>query len=132
MLEPEKVQLSPMQKTWILDLDGTIVVHDGPYILGKDKFLPGAQEFLASIPENDIIIFLTARGEWEKNHTLKFLKDNHVRYDHIIFGAGQGERILINDNKPDGLVTALAINTTRDCFCRTRFETDYNLGTMYD
>ena len=35
MLEPEKVQLSPMQKTWILDLDGTIVVHDGPYILGK-------------------------------------------------------------------------------------------------
>ena len=33
---------------------------------------------------------------------------------------------------PDGLVTALAINTTRDCFCRTRFETDYNLGTMYD
>ena len=42
MLEPEKVQLSPMQKTWILDFDGTIVVHDGPYILGKDQFLPGA------------------------------------------------------------------------------------------
>ena len=58
MLEPEKVQLSPMQKTWILDLDGTIVVHDGPYILGKDQFLPGAEEFLASIPPNDIIIFL--------------------------------------------------------------------------
>ena len=53
MLEPEKVQLSPMQKTWILDLDGTIVVHDGPYILGRDQFLPGAEEFLASIPPND-------------------------------------------------------------------------------
>ena len=132
MLEPEKVQLSPMQKTWILDLDGTIVVHDGPYILGKDQFLPGAEEFLASIPPNDIIIFLTARGEWEKRHTLQFLKENHVRYDHIIFGAGQGERILINDNKPDGLGTAVAINTTRDRFCRTKFETDHGLGTMYD
>ena len=65
MLEPEKVQLSPMQKTWILDLDGTIVVHDGPYILGKDQVLPGAEEFLASIPPNDISILMTARGEWE-------------------------------------------------------------------
>jgi len=132
MLEPKKVKLSPMQKTWILDLDGTILVHDGPYILGKDQFLQGAKEFLENIPDRDIIIFLTARGEWEKSHTLKFLKENNVRYNHIIFGAGQGERILINDNKPDGLVTAVAINTTRDRFCQTKFETDYNMGTMYD
>lgn len=101
MLEPKEVNLSPMPKTWILDLDGTIVVHDGPYILGHDKFLPGAKEFLDSISEDDMIIFLTARGEWEKEHTLRFLKENHVRYDHIIFGAGQGERVLINDNIPD-------------------------------
>ena len=132
MLEPEELYVSPMQKTWILDLDGTILVHDGPYILGKDKFLPGAKEFLENIPEKDVIIFLTARGEWEKAHTLKFLKENNVRYDHIIFGAGQGERIMINDNKPDGLVTAYAINTTRDRFCQTKFITDYNMGTMYD
>ena len=132
MLEPEEIRVSPMPKTWILDLDGTVLVHDGPYIIGKDEFLPGADEFLQSIPEKDMIIFLTARGEWEKAHTLKFLKDNHVRYDHIIFGAGQGERILINDNKPDGLVTAVAVNTTRDRFCRTNFVTDHNMGTMYD
>ena len=90
MLEPKEVNLSPMPKTWILDLDGTIVVHDGPYILGHDKFLPGAKEFLDGISEDDMIIFLTARGEWEKEHTLRFLKENHVRYDHIIFGAGAG------------------------------------------
>lgn len=132
MLEPEVLTLSPMQKTWILDLDGTILVHDGPYIFGKDQFLPGAKEFLENIPTRDIIIFLTARGEWEKDHTLRFLKENKVRYNHIIFGAGQGERILINDCKPDGLVTAFAINTTRDKFCQTRFETDHNMGTMYD
>ena len=132
MLESEEIRLTPMPKKWILVLDGTILVHDGPYIIGKDEFLPEAEEFLQSIPKKDMIIFLTARGEWEKAHTLKFLKDNHVRYDHIIFGAGQGERILINDNKPDGLVTAVAVNTTRDRFCRTNFVTDHNMGTMYD
>ena len=132
MFEPEELRVSPMQKTWILDLDGTILVHDGPYILGRDQFLPGAEEFMKSITEKDMIIFLTARSEWEKAHTLQFLKDHHVRYDHIIFGAGQGERILINDNKPDGLVTAVAINTTRDKFCQTNVVTDHNMGTMYD
>ncbi|MCR5691303.1 MAG: hypothetical protein K6G62_03700 [Eubacterium sp.] len=132
MLEPKEVKLSSMQKTWILDLDGTLLVHDGPYILGRDEFLPGAREFLDGIPERDIIIFLTARGDWEKAHTLKFLKENHVRYDHIIFGAGQAERIMINDNKPDGLVTAIAINTTRDQFCKTKFVTDHSLTTRYD
>ena len=90
------------------------------------------KEFLENIPENDIIIFLTARSQYEKAHTLRFLEKNHVRYDHIIFGAGQGERILINDNKPDGLTTAIAINTTRDRFCQTEFITDHNMGTMYD
>lgn len=41
-LEPGQLKISPMPKTWILDLDGTLLVHDGPYILGKDRFLPGA------------------------------------------------------------------------------------------
>lgn len=40
-LEPKQIRISPISKTWILDLDGTIVVHDGPYIMGKDEFLPG-------------------------------------------------------------------------------------------
>ncbi|MCR5796327.1 MAG: hypothetical protein K6G63_00200 [Eubacterium sp.] len=132
MLEPEELHISPMPKTWILDLDGTLVVHDGPFIMGRDEFLPGAREFLESIPEKDTIILLTARMDYEKAHTLKFLRENHVRYDQIIFNAGQGERILINDNKPDGLKTAIAINTTRDKFCQTNFVTDYTMGTMYD
>lgn len=130
--EPEKVKLSPHDKTWILDLDGTIVVHDGPYFLGHDEFLPEAKEFLDSIPPSDMIIFLTARSTYEKRHTLEFLERNHVRYDHIIFNAGHGERILINDNKPDGLKTAVAINTKRDRFCKTEFSIDSNMTTMYD
>ena len=89
-------------------------------------------EFLDSIPSRDMIIFLAARSTYEKEHTLRFLKENDVRYDHIIFNAGQGERIMINDMKPDGLVTAYAVNTKRDRFCRTEFITDSKLGTDYD
>lgn len=132
MEQSKEIRVSPLAKTWILDLDGTIVVHNGPYRYGTDHFLPGAREFLENIPAQDMIIFLTARNNYEKAHTLRFLKDNNVRYDHIIFNAGHGERILINDNKPDGLVTAMAINTERDVFCKTRFVTDRTMGTMYD
>ena len=72
-LEPDEIRLSPLPKTWILDLDGTLVVHDGPFIMRKDEFLPGAREFLDSIPKRDMIIFLTARSEYEKPHTMRFL-----------------------------------------------------------
>lgn len=42
MLEPERLHISPMQKTWILDLDGTIPVtgnHYGyePFSIAKEK-----------------------------------------------------------------------------------------------
>ena len=40
IMEPEEIRVSPMSKTWILDLDGTLVVHDGPYMLGKDGSKP--------------------------------------------------------------------------------------------
>ena len=131
-LEPEQLKISPMPKTWILDLDGTLLVHDGPYIRGKDEFLPGARDFLESIPRRDMIIFLTARSDYEKPHTMRFLEENNVRYDHIIFNAGEGERIMINDMKPDGLVTAYAVNMVRDRFCRTEFVTDNTMGTRFD
>ncbi len=98
-MEKQSIHLSKMPKTWILDLDGTIVRHDGPFLDGEDSFLPGAKEFLEQISSEDMIIFLTARTEYEKAHTLRFLKEQKVRYDYIIFGAGRGERILINDKK---------------------------------
>jgi hypothetical protein len=55
--ELKQRRISPMAKTWILDLDGTLVVHDGPFIRGRDEFLPGAREFLESIPKRDMIIY---------------------------------------------------------------------------
>lgn len=109
-----EIVLSALGHTWILDLDGTIVKHNGYKTDGTDSFLPGAKEFLNSIPEDDMIIFLTSRTEEYRLLTESFLKKNKVRYDHIIYGAPYGERIIVNDNKPSGLKMSVAITKGRD------------------
>lgn len=109
-----KMVLTTLGHTWILDLDGTLVKHNGYKIDGRDSLLPGAEEFLKSIPEKDMVIILTSRTEKYRQKTLNFLKENQVRYDHIIFEAPYGERVLINDRKPSGLDMAVAVNVNRD------------------
>lgn len=119
--------VSTMGKTWILDLDGTIVKHNGYKTDGYDTLLDGAKDFLDQISEDDMIILLTSRPEEYKDCTIHFLEENHIRYHHIIFNAPYGERILINDEKESGLKTALAINTKRDEFMKDRFLSDPRL-----
>ena len=112
----DKLVLSPLPKTWILDIDGTIVKHNGYKIDGIDSFLDGAEEFLKSIPEEDFIIFVTSRVEEYAEITESFLRNNGIRFNSIIYGVPYGERILINDNKPSGLKMAYSISGTRDSF----------------
>lgn len=114
MNNENELVLSSLEHTWILDLDGTIVKHNGYKIDGYDSFLDGAKEFLNNLPQNDKIIFLTSRSVKYKKITEKFLMDNNIKYDYIIYGAGFGERILINDNKPSGLQMAYAVRGKRD------------------
>lgn len=109
-----KLVLSNLGHTWVLDLDGTIVKHNGYKIDGADSFLPGAREFLDSIPDKDMIVFLTSRTDEYKDSTEKFLRENKVRYEHIVFNAPYGERILINDDKPSGLKMSYSIELRRD------------------
>lgn len=109
-------RLSPLGHTWILDLDGTIVKHNGYRTDGFDTFLEGAKEFLDTIPQEDMVIFLTSRTQDQAQATESFLRVNGVRYDAVIYGAPYGERILVNDCKPSGLKTALAVNSRRDRF----------------
>ena len=110
----ETIILSPLPKTWILDLDGTLVKHNGYKLDGNDTLLSGAKAFLANIMPEDTVIILTSRTEEYRQLTLDFLNEQGVRYDHIIFNAAYGERIVVNDRKPSGLETAFAINTERD------------------
>ena len=109
-----KLKLSMLGHTWILDLDGTIVKHNGYKIDGADTFLEGAEYFLKGIPDKDMVIFLTSRTEKHREITEKFLKDNQVRYDYIIFNVPYGERILINDDKPSGLQMSIGTCKKRD------------------
>jgi len=122
----KKIRISNLHKVWLIDIDGTIVKHNG-YLNGKEEFLSGAKEFLDSIPPSDKIIFLTSRKEKFKEETLRFLKDNMIRFDFIIFDLPEGERILINDIKPGGLKTAICVNVKRDSSWDICFEIDQGL-----
>lgn len=116
-MKKNELVLSTLGHTWIFDLDGTIVKHNGYLIDGHDTLLPGAFAFLNNIPENDMVIIVTSREEKYKNMTETFLANNKIRYDHIIFNAPYGERILVNDDKPSGLRTGYAISSKRDEWC---------------
>ena len=105
--------LSALKHTWILDLDGTLVEHNG-YKNGGDKLLVGVRRFLDSIPKDDFVLILTAREKEAKEQTLKFLIENDIRFNKIIFEMPMGERILINDIKPSGLKCSHSINTERN------------------
>lgn len=113
-MNKDKITLSPLGHTWILDIDGTIVKHNGYIIDGKDTMLDGALDFLMGIPENDLIIFVTSRTDDSRQLTLDFLAENKIRYNYIIFNAPYGERIIVNDNKPSGLKCSVAVNLNRD------------------
>ena len=119
--------VSPLGKTWIFDLDGTIVKHNGYKIDGHDTLLDGAKEFFDSIPQSDMILIITARTEEYRRSTLDFLASAGIRYDQIIFGAPYGERIVINDKKPSGLKMSLAVDTERDVFMSDRFMIDRSI-----
>ncbi len=41
-----KLVLSSLGHTWILDLDGTILKHNGYKDSGEDTLLPGASQFI--------------------------------------------------------------------------------------
>lgn len=109
-----EIEMSTLPKTWILDLDGTIVRHNGYKSGGTDILLEGADRLLSQIKENDMVIFITSRKKEYQEMTERFLDGQGIRYDHIIYEAPYGERILINDRKPSGLAMAYAINTRRD------------------
>ena len=121
---PDTIILSPLPKTWILDLDGTLVRHNGYKLDGQDTLLPRAREFLANIQPNDLVIIVTSRTEEYREMTLDFLRGQNIRYDHIIFGAPYGERIVVNDRKPSGLPMSVAVNTARDAVPDTVFKVD--------
>lgn len=110
----KKLVLSQLPKTWIFDVDGTLVTHNGYKTSTGDRLLNGVREFISKIPLSDKIIFMTARKSSQKEDMEKFFIRENIRYDLIITDIPQGERIIFNDKKPSGLPMAYALNVERD------------------
>jgi hypothetical protein len=108
-----KLTLSTHRHTWLIDVDGTVLRHNG-YRDGEDELLPGVLDFWSKIPLEDEIILLSARHALDEAKTLALFDNYGLRFNRAIFGLPTGERILINDAKPGGLVTAIAVDLKRD------------------
>ena len=106
--------LSSLEHTWLIDIDGTIAIHNGYLMERKDIPIENSLTFLRNLPKEDYIVFLTSREEKYRMLTEKFLADNDIRYNAILFGLPVGERILINDDKPSGLCMSYAICLERN------------------
>jgi|TARA_B100001013_G_C24265389_1_gene306644 23S rRNA G2445 N2-methylase RlmL len=111
-----KIKLTKnLSHTWFIDIDGTILKHNGYLIDKKDTILKGVKKFFKKIPKKDKIILITSRKKNILKKTLLFLKKNNIRFDQVIFDLPYGERILINDIKPkNNLKTAISINVKRN------------------
>lgn len=123
----EEIHVSALGKTWIFDIDGTLCKHNGYKIDGHDTILPGVSEFFAQLSDNDRVILVTSRKKEYAQITEAFLHENNLRYDAILYEMPYGERILINDKKPSGLITGIAVNTERDVFMQQNFVVDPEL-----
>ena len=104
-----------MAHTWFIDLDGTILKHNGYIVDKKDSLLRGVKKFFKQIPRKDKIIITTSRKSNYLKKTKSFLKKNKIRYNQIIHNLPFGERILMKDIKPKKkLKTSISINLKRD------------------
>lgn len=106
-------------KTIFCDLDGTLVKHTNPIDIQNPNLelevLPGVHEKLIEWDTKGYcVIITTGRKESAREATVKQMSRVGINYDHLIMGFGGGDRILINDKKPDGRVTAYSINLERN------------------
>lgn len=121
------LEFSTLNKTWILDIDGTLVKHNGYKIDGHDTLLDGVAEFFQTLNPEDKVVLLTARKDEYLQNLKKFLAQNNIRYDFLLTDMPMGERILVNDRKPSGLDMAFAINKNRDEALNIEYKINKNL-----
>ena len=106
-------------KTLFIDIDGTLIHHYGiPNSQTKfpPQILPGVTEKFGEWNMKGYqIILVTGRRESEREVTIKQLEEAGIVYDVLITSVNRGERILINDTKPNSnWPTARAICVKRN------------------
>jgi mannose-6-phosphate isomerase-like protein (cupin superfamily) len=106
-------------KTIFCDIDGTILEHTGDIIqnyLCETTILSNVRETFKQWDKNNYrVILITGRKESTREHTERQLKDIGIVYDELIMGLPNGDRVVINDKKPNSSRnTAYGINVVRN------------------
>ena len=105
-------------KTIICDIDGVLLEHRNQG-LSSQLYSSPLQNTIDKLTEWDSkgynIILITGRRESLRKSTEKQLTMYGVFYDQLVMGVGGGDRIVINDRKPNSeRNTAYAINLNRN------------------
>ena len=108
-----------MKKTLFLDIDGCLIKHNGnlsTQILSEPELLTGTLEKLNEWEaDGHRIILTTGRKESMRKYTEEQLLKLGIFYDQLVMGLNRGERIVINDSKPNNdMVTASAVQIERN------------------
>jgi len=108
-----------MTKTIFCDIDGTILKNRGDIyknVLEPPEILNGVIDKFKEWDKNNYkIILTTGRKEGYREKTKEQLKILGINYDELIMGLPNGDRILINDKKDNGIdYTAYAYNLVRN------------------
>jgi hypothetical protein len=106
-------------KTVFCDVDGTLVNHTGDITKNFSDMsgpLPGVLDSLRAWDRaNYRIILTTGRKESTRPATEAQLKAFGIVYDDLIMGLPNGDRVVINDRKTNGVRnTAYAVNVVRN------------------
>jgi len=106
-------------KTIFCDIDGVIFKHCGDLTITYDqggKLLLGVTDkFKEWAFKGYKIILITGRPESMREFTKKQLENAGLFYDQLIMGLPRGERVVINDRKPNSHIpTTKAIDLERN------------------
>ena len=106
-------------KTIICDIDGVLIKHKNEGLSKQLGYVDSLDDTISKMTEWDAkgynIILITGRRESFRKVTEEQLKAYGLFYDQLIMGVGGGDRIVINDRKPDSeRDTAYSINLNRN------------------
>lgn len=109
-------------RTFLIDIDGVIIEQSNKWDDGRIpdehdfKELPSSRRTINRWKaDGNKIVLTTARPEPYRFRTEHQLQRIGIMYDVLIMGLPNGQRILINDKKPqEDIDTAIAINLDRD------------------
>ena len=106
-------------KTIICDIDGVLIKHSNEGLSKQLGYVDLLNDTISKMNEWDAkgynIILITGRRESQRKDTEQQLSSFGIFYDTLIMGVGGGDRVIVNDRKPNSdRDTAYAINLNRN------------------